>query len=253
MRNIFIETEYLGTNYFGFQVQNKKNSFENTVQKEIEGAINRLFKQDIRLIYSSRTDKGVHALGHCANFKITTNIPLKNIKRALNSFLPEDIRIKKVRSMPLDFHARFSVKSKIYRYMIDNSKELSILKKDFVYHYPNRLDIDKMIKVSKLLIGRRDFSVFAKDASRYETCVRTVKDISIRKKGRVISIDIEADGFLMYMARNIVAFLLKCAAENMTLKHAKDIIASKKDYSNNPVPAKGLYLMKVKYSSNNKI
>ena len=118
MNNIFFEVEYVGTHYFGFQVQNKKDSSEVTVQQKLEEALHRLLNQPIRIIYASRTDRGVHAKAQGVNFHSDTTIHPTNIVRALNAFLPEDIRVKKARYVASDFHARFSARSKIYRYII---------------------------------------------------------------------------------------------------------------------------------------
>ena len=117
-KNIFLEIEYLGTGYFGFQIQAHESRSEVTVQGLIEKAIEKLFKQKVRIIYAGRTDRGVHAKGQAVNFIVDTSIPLNNIKAALNTLLPSDIRIKRLKEVSLDFHARFWAKSKLYEYMI---------------------------------------------------------------------------------------------------------------------------------------
>jgi len=233
-KNILLEIEYLGTNYYGFQIQDKKASSEITVQAVLEEAIKKLFKKKIRVVASGRTDRGVHAKAQVVSFKIDIKIPLNNIKRALNTFLPSDIRVKKAKEMPLDFHARFSAKSKIYRYLIYNQQQPSVFWKDFSWYLAGPLNINLMQAAAKKIIGRRDFSAFAKEAKKYQHCIREVKDISIKKKGKFIQIDIEAEGFLRSMARNIVSFLVN-SAYNKPLR------------TNKPAPARGLYLYKVKY------
>lgn len=233
-KNIFLEIEYLGTNYYGFQIQEKKRRSEVTVQAKLEEALERLFNKKIRIVSAGRTDRGVHAQAQVVNFKVDTKIPLDKIKRALNSFLPLDIMVIRVKKVPLDFHARFSAKSKIYRYLIYNQKEASVFCKDFSWHLREVLDLKLMEKVAKKLIGRRDFSSFAKEAKKYKHCIRELKDISIKKKGKFVQIDIEAEGFLRSMARNIVSFLV-----NSTLN--KTLLINK------PAPAQGLYLYRVRY------
>jgi len=245
--NIFLEVEYLGAPYFGFQIQDKKGKKEITVQAILEKALKRLFRKKIRAVYSSRTDRGVHAKAQAVNFKVNTKIPPSSIKRALNAFLPSDVRVKKAKKVPLDFHSRFWVKSKIYRYMIYRAKEPSVFWKDFSWHIKEPLDLERMKKISEKLIGRKDFSLFAKKAKVYKDCFREVKDISIRKKPGFIYIDIEADGFLRNMARNIVSFLVKAGLKGLSLKQAASILSKKAPYHNYPAPAQGLYLHKVKY------
>ncbi|MFH1519109.1 MAG: tRNA pseudouridine(38-40) synthase TruA [Candidatus Omnitrophota bacterium] len=246
-KNIFLEIEYLGTNYFGFQVQAKKARDQVTVQGVLEQALLRLFKRRIRVVASGRTDRGVHAKSQVVNFKVDSKIPLANIKAALNTFLPQDIRVKKVKPVASNFHARFSVKSKIYRYVIIQSKEDSVFWRGFAWHIPIPLNLKKMGKASRKLVGRRDFSLFAKEAKNYKDCRRRVKDILIRKRTNLIYIDIEAEGFLRSMARNMVSFLVRVANGGIPLKDVPLILKQKTPYINNPAPAQGLYLYKVKY------
>ena len=161
MRNIFLEIEYVGTNYFGFQIQEKRKKNEVTIQGVLEEALFKLFRKKIRVAASGRTDRGVHARAQIVNFKVNTKIPLLNIKSALNTFLPSDIRIKKVKKVPEGFHARFSVKSKIYRYIIFQHREDSVFWRNFAWHFSTPLDLERMRKAAKRLVGTRDFSVFA--------------------------------------------------------------------------------------------
>jgi len=247
MQNICLEIEYLGTNYFGFQVQSKAKH-QNTIQQELEHALKKLFKQKIRIAFAGRTDRGVHAKAQVVNFKIDTQIPLKNIKRALNSFLPSDIRIKKAKKVPLDFHARFCAKSKIYRYTIFHKNEPSVFCKDFAWHIDTPLNLQDMRKISRKLIGKKDFYLFAKEAKKYKNCTRKLRDISIKKKGSFIYIDIEADGFLRNMARNIVSFLVKVGEAKLTPRSAALTLKGELPYINKPAPAVGLCLYQVKYT-----
>jgi tRNA pseudouridine38-40 synthase len=252
IKNIFLEVEYEGTAYWGWQIQNSPGTKDKklrvkTIQEEIEKAIKKLFNQEIRVVFTGRTDRGVHAKAQGVNFKVAKKIPLKNIKRALNSFLPADIGIKRVKEVPLDFHSRFSVDWKIYRYIIFKKKEPSVFWRNFSWHIPQTLDLDKMKSISKKLIGKNNFSMFAREAKKYKSCVREIKDISFKKKNGFIYIDIQADGFLRSMARNIVAFLVKVGEGKLSLSEATAILKGKAPYINKSAPASGLYLYKVKY------
>lgn len=246
-KNIFLEVEYLGVNYYGFQLQDKAGKREITVQEVLEKAIHKLFKQKIRIAYASRTDRGVHAKGQVINFKVESNIPLKNIKSALNTFLPDDVRVKKVKIVKDDFHSRFKAKSKIYRYSILNKKEPTVFLSAFSWYVAKPLNVPKMIRISKKIKGVKDFSLFAKEPNTYETCVRDLKNISIKKANGFIYIDLEASGFLRNMARNIVSFIVKTGSADIGLKEAVEILDKKKKYVNSPAPAQGLCLIKVKY------
>lgn len=246
-KNVFLEIEYLGSNYFGFQIQEKKGKKEVTVQSVIEEALRKLFKQKIRIVYAGRTDRGVHAKGQVVNFKVDSSIPFENIKVALNTLLPCDIRVKKVKKVPLDFHARFWAKSKIYEYIIFNKPEPSVFWEHLSWPISDSLDLSRIKKVAKKLIGKKDFFIFAKEAKNYLDCIREIKDIIVKKKGSFIHIYIEADGFLRSMVRNLVSFLVKVGKRKISLKEASLILAKKRPYTNKPAPAQGLYLLKVKY------
>lgn len=244
-RNIFLEIEYVGTNYFGFQIQNKRNQI--SIQKVLEDALQKLFKEEIRIQYCSRTDRGVHARSQGVNFTTCSTIPLQNIKNALNSFLPTDVKVKKAKRVGEQFHSRFCAKSKIYRYIIRNKKEQSVFWTNSSWHMDAPLDIEKMKKASKLLLGKRDFFLFAKDAAKYKDCIRELKNISIKKRASLVYIDIEANGFLRNMARNIVSFLVKVGTGQIDTKDISGILKRKIGYVNKPAPACGLYLLKVNY------
>ena len=246
-KNILLELEYIGSNYFGFQIQNKASQEQITIQGVLEEALTKLFRDKIKIVASGRTDRGVHARAQIVNFKVNTKIPLSSIRTALNNFLPSDIRVKKVKKVPDDFHARFSVKSKIYRYIIFQHREDSVFWRNFAWHLSASLNLERMRKAAKRLIGKKDFALFAKEAKNYKDCRRRVKSISIRKRANLISIDIEAEGFLRFMARNIVSFLVRASKTEISLKDISPILRGKVSYINRPAPAQGLYLYKVKY------
>ncbi len=259
LQNIFLEIEYDGTNYFGWQVQKRGPQGRRaaklqiaqekikTVQGELEEALKRLFNRDTQACGAGRTDKGVHAKGQCANFKVDTRIPLSNIERALNTFLPPDIYIKRIKSVPLSFHSRFNAISKLYRYVIINKKSFSVFMRNYAWHIPGDIDLEKVKKAALRISGKKDFSCFAKQPSNYKSCIRTIKNILIKKTGSYVYIDIEADGFLSSMARNIVSFLIMIGKRRILLKDVTTIIWGGIKYVNKPAPAQGLYLMKVRY------
>jgi tRNA pseudouridine38-40 synthase len=213
----------------------------------MEKALKRLFHTKIRIAYASRTDRGVHAYSQVVNFKADTKIPLKNIKSGLNAFLPSDVRVKSAKFVPLDFHARFWAKSKIYRYVILNRKEPTVFWEDFCWHIPMPLNINAMRRVSQKLLGKKDFSLFAKEAHTYQGTVRNIMHITIKKKNSFLYIEVEANGFLRNMVRNIVSFLAQAGRGKINLREALKILQKRLKYHNQPAPAQGLYLIKVKY------
>ena len=253
MRNLRIEIEYDGTGYYGWQVQNSRPSAVarqkfRTIQGVLEKTLQRILKEKIRLITSGRTDAGVHAKAQIANFRTNSNIAVKNLQKALNSLLPEDIVIRKVQQALPDFHSRFSAKSKIYRYTILNRDIPCAFLRNTVYFYPYPLKIKAMQMAAKILLGRHNFCSFQASAGKEKNPIKTIKKIKIAKVNNFIYIDIEADGFLYNMARNIVGTLLEIGKGRFSGKDLKNILLSQNRKLSGPTaPAKGLCLIKVKY------
>lgn len=206
MRNIKLTIEYDGTAYAGWQCQKPATK---TIQQIIEAVLRRILREKIKLAVSGRTDSGVHAQAQVANFKTGTSLSLRKIQNGLNGLLPGDIAIIKVEEEGPGFNSRFSAKSKIYRYSILNRSYPSALLRNTVYFYPFALDLKLMQKESKVLLGRHDFSSFQASGSKVKDSIRTIKDIRVFNKGDLLHIDIEADGFLYNMVRNIVGTLIE--------------------------------------------
>jgi len=256
MRNIKLTIEYDGTNYCGWQVQSRHAP--KSIQETIEKTLSKILQEKIRLIASGRTDAGVHALAQVANFKTNSNIALDKLKRALNGNLPDDIAINKIEEVNLDFHSRFHAKSKIYRYTILNRGWPSPLLRNTVYCYPYLLDIRLMQKEAECLLGKHDFKAFCASGSSTQTTIRTIKNISISSKPctlypvpcTFITIDIEADGFLYNMVRNIVGTLIEIGRGRFPRGGVKKILRSKNRKLAGPtVPACGLCLLKVTFKT----
>ncbi|MCK4245152.1 MAG: tRNA pseudouridine(38-40) synthase TruA [Candidatus Omnitrophica bacterium] len=249
MRNIRLTISYDGTNYSGWQRQ--KGSLEKgTIQGTIEEALERLLQEKVKLIGSGRTDSGVHATAQVANFKTKSSLSLREIRRGLNGLLDKDIRIKNIKGVPEKFNSRYAVCSKTYQYIISHQDS------PFLEHYtcfcPTQLDLPAMRKAAKALLGKHDFSSFQAAGSRIKDSVRSIKKLSIRKKkailGNLILIEIEADGFLYKMARNIIGTLLEVGQGKKVPRDIKKILDKKnRKFAGPTAPAKGLYLKEVKY------
>jgi tRNA pseudouridine38-40 synthase len=251
MRNIRLKIEYDGTNYKGWQIQNSsKNRTKphSTIQQEVEAVLSRILRENIKLIGSGRTDAGVHALGQVANFKTKSEIPACRIKRALNGLLPKDIVAVTAKEANLNFHSRFDAVSKTYRYRILNREYPSASRRLYQYHVPYRLDCKLMQKASVSLTGKKDFRSFQASDKKDRGSVRTIKKITVKKQGNMININIEADGFLYNMARNIAGTLIEIGRGKLPPEKIRDILAAKDRKKAGPTaPAKGLCLVKVKY------
>ena len=246
MRNIKIAVEYDGTGYCGWQVQNRSSA--KSIQETIEKALRKILQEKIKVIGSGRTDSGVHALAQAANFKTVSELDCKNIHKALNSSLPRDIRITQLKDTHPQFHARFSAKTKVYRYSIVNDSFAS----PFLYRYCHLvkypLDLGKMRRGAKSLLGRHNFRSFQAVDKRDRHSVRTIKRLEIRKKGGLICLDIEANGFLYRMARNMIGTLIEVGRGRINPEDIKAILRAKdRCYAGPCAPAKGLCLIEVKY------
>lgn len=252
MRNIKLTLEYDGTDFNGWQMQDRS---KRTVQGEIEKALSQILKKKTTVTGSGRTDSGVHAKAQTANFKTTSKMTPVQILKALNALLPEDVSVIAAQEVPLNFHARYSVKSKIYRYTILNRPTRSPLLRRESFFYPHPLNLSRMKKEAKFLVGRKDFKSFqASDSAideegrRGKNTVRTIRRLEIRKNGDFISIDIEANGFLYKMVRNIVGTLLEIGLGKRPMGSIQKILKAKnRKAAGQTAPAKGLYLMEVHY------
>ena len=244
-RNIKLTIEYDGTDYQGWQRQ--LNTRE-TLQEIIEEVLRGILQKKVSLIVSGRTDAGVHARGQVANFKTYTKIPLKKLKRALNSLLPDDIVVTRAQDIAWDFHARFAAKTKIYRYAIINQKYPSVFWRKFAYFVPFKLDFRLMQKEARALLGRHDFRCFQAAGRKAKDTVRTIKKIKVTKKGSIIFIDIQANGFLYKMVRNIAGTLIEVGRGRKPQISIKKILNSRnRQFAGPTVASCGLCLLRVQY------
>jgi tRNA pseudouridine38-40 synthase len=244
-RNIKLTIQYDGSKYHGWQKQPGKK----TIEAEIIQAIENLTCCDgIKLDGSSRTDAGVSALGQVANFKIDTPIPTKRMAKAITKYLPPEIVITEAVDVPDDFDAISDTKSKMYRYSIFTGKSRPVMQINHCWHRPGSLDIESMRKAAKKLNGKKDFKSFATACDKRSSSIRTILNCDVTKDGLWIYIDVEAEGFLYNMVRNIVGTLVEIGRGRWTVEKIDEIIAAKKRTAAGPIaPAGGLCLMWIKY------
>lgn len=245
MKNVKIIIEYDGTDYHGWQCQADLP----TVQKTIEDAIRKITRENVKITGSGRTDAGVHAIGQVANFFIETQMDTDTLRKALNSTLPRDISIIKAQEVPDGFHAQFSSRSKVYEYRIFNRPHPPALKRNRVWHIQEKLDTKKMREAAAYLEGTHDFSVFATADITVKTTVRTVKRVHVRKtREEIISVEIEADGFLKRMVRMITGTLVEAGRGKLSPEGFRQILAGGQKTKNVfTAPPSGLFLKKVIY------
>jgi len=245
-RNIKLILEYDGTNYHGWQSQAASGTA--TIQETLENAIKDLTKETTVTCSSGRTDAGVHAFGHVAHFTTTKSMPPEAWAPALNRLLPHDIRILSSEEVPAEFHARFSASGKTYKYIILNRHAPSALYRNRAWHIDRKLNLSAIRRGAAFLVGKHDFSSFRGAGCGAKTPVRTITSVSIRKRAEVVEILVEADAFLMYMARNIVGTLVEVGLGRFKAEEVKEILDSKdRKRAGRTAPPQGLYLVEVYY------
>ncbi len=246
MNRYQILIEYAGTNFKGWQIQKKGSTVQGTIQEKLS----KLLKQKIILIGSGRTDSGVHAIEQSAHFECESKIndTLKFIN-SINYFLNDkDIAIIKIKKRTLKFHARFSAKKRIYKYVILNRISSPIIEKKRAWHVRKKLDLDLIKKGAKKLIGTKDFSTFRAANCNAKSPIRTIDTIKIKNFKSKIEIEFKSQSFLQQQVRSMVGCLKYLGENKWTLKKFDEVIKSKKRvYCAPPAPPEGLFLSKVIY------
>ena len=193
MKRVMLVVAYDGTNYCGWQIQ--ANGI--TVQEELNRCLSKLLKEPIQTVGASRTDAGVHALGNVAVFDTAARMPAEKISYALNTYLPEDIRIQYSAEVAADFHPRYCESEKTYEYRILNRRFPLPTQRLYTYFYHYKLDVEKMREGASFLVGRHDFASFCGANAQVKSTVREVTGIDIEKKDDVITIQVRGRGFFI--------------------------------------------------------
>ncbi|HPN36829.1 MAG TPA: tRNA pseudouridine(38-40) synthase TruA [Melioribacteraceae bacterium] len=235
---------YNGSKYAGWQQQ--KNAI--TVQEKLINTIEILLKEKVNLIGAGRTDTGVNALGQVANFR--TDIKIEDLDKfcySLNSLLPNDISIKKIECVNKDFHSRFDAKSRSYLYLFLTEKDPFY--HNFAFYYPKiaEYSINKLNEISKQMLGRFDFTSFSKRNTDTNHNFCTVTNVCWRKAGNKYIFLIEADRYLHGMVRTTIGTILRCINNNEENGLINVIKLKNRIFAGESVPAKGLFLYKIKY------
>ncbi|WP_088106071.1 tRNA pseudouridine(38-40) synthase TruA [Halalkalibacter urbisdiaboli] len=245
MTRIACKVAYDGTGFSGYQVQPGKR----TVQAELERCLQVIHKgESIKVFASGRTDAAVHAKGQVIHFDSSLSIPEKQWPKAINACLPPDIRVMEAVFVDDEFHARFSVKQKEYRYRVSHTKAADVFTRNFSYHHPFNLNIDAMRDGAFYLVGTYDFSSFCAAKTEVQDKVRTLFKLEIEENDEELVFILVGNGFLYNMVRIIVGTLLEIGAgkrspiEMMAIRDGQN-----RDLAGKTVPGHGLYLWDVKY------
>ena len=244
MRNIKLIIEYDGKGFNGWQKQPDRLN----IQGEIEKAIEEITGEKVDLTASGRTDAGVHSLGQTANFKTDSKIPTEKFAKAINSRLKKSIVIKSAEEVDEKFHSRYSVKSKTYRYIINNSENGTAIYRGLEYHVPMKLDYEKMNEAIKYFIGEHDFKAFKASGTSSKSSVRTIYNAEVYEEGDRVFIELTGNGFLYNMVRIIAGTLVDVGIGKIEPNEIPEIIKmQRRENAGKTLPPNGLYLMKVMY------
>lgn len=251
MRNLKVFIAYNGAGYHGYQRQDNAV----TIQETVEKAIGKLLKTPPPVIYGcSRTDTGVHARRFCFNVHIENNIPCGGFVKGMNTVLPRDIAVLSCEEADEDFHARFCTKAKEYVYVIDNNEQRNVFLQNLAFHYPYKLNIDKMNEAAQLFVGTHDFGAFcrAEGKKRVNSTVRTIYSLSVSLSDGRCEIKICGDGFLYNMVRIVAGTLIYISEGRRTLDDVKSALGTgDRELAGITLPPEGLYLNDVFYNSIN--
>ena len=244
-KNFKLLIEYDGTRFHGWQRQKQERS----VQGEIEAALATMTREKITLNGSGRTDAGVHALGQVANFRCQTRLTAPDFLKGLNSLLPADVVIRVCEAVPLDFHARYDAKGKIYCYRILNRELPAAIGRQYAWHIRSPLDLAAVQQAARFLVGRHDFKAFEGAGSPRAHTVRDLRRVEVVcKSDDRIDIIFEADGFLRFMVRNITGTLVAVGLGKQPPEAVAAILQSRdRAQAAATAPACGLFLMAVHY------
>jgi tRNA pseudouridine38-40 synthase len=252
-RTLKLTVSYDGTRFVGWQRQAEGVS----IQGLLEEALARFEGAPVAVHGAGRTDAGVHALGQVASVQITSAHPTDAVARGLNACLPQDVRVTDVQEAAVDFHARFSARSKTYRYLLRNASTVSPFERAFVWHVPEPLDLDAMQAAARALVGTHDFAAFRSTGSDTKETVRTLTQSEILTSwsaphglddATLLAYEITGDGFLRHMVRAITGTLVDIGRGRRPAASMAALLAGgSRAQAGATAPPQGLFLVRVDY------
>lgn len=248
MRYVCLKLAYDGTDFYGWQHQPQRR----TVQGELEKAVHEVTGVWTRMHGSSRTDRGVHAFGQAVSFATETWLSNDALCKALNAVLPFDMVVLGVFDAPHGFHATRDSVRKRYRYVIQDGRPRDPFGRAYSWHVPRELNVDLMQEAAKLIEGTHDFRAFQSTGSSRESTVRTVYEVLVERRlldhGWRTIIEVEANGFLYNMVRNIAGTLLYVGQGKHPPSWVAEVLASqKRKLAGMAAPAEGLFLLWIEF------
>lgn len=244
MRNLKLTLAYDGTRLVGWQRQAEGDS----VQGLLEDALARFEGAPVTVHGAGRTDAGVHALAQVASVQLTCAHDNATLVRALNAQLPEDVRVLSIDEVPPEFHARFNARSKTYRYQIRHGIVADPFERAFVWHMPERLNVEAMRAAASVLVGTHDFAAFQSVGSGVHDTTRTIARSDIIDADGRLAYEVTGNGFLRYMVRAIVGTLVEVGRGFRAIETMSSLLQSSARGDAGPTaPPQGLFLVRVDY------
>jgi len=241
MRRVRVTVSYDGTDYHGWQVQPGLATIQGTIESvlaEIEGSA-------VQVDASGRTDAGVHALANVVSVEVSGGPPFERAVRALNTALPSDIAVTQLEAAAPGFHARFSARSRSYRYRIWRCPVRSPFEVGRSLWHPAPIDLGRLAASAAALPGEHDFRAFTPTDTQHGVFVRTILDARWRARGEAIEFEISADSFLRHMVRTLVGTMLERGPEEIALL----LRGAHRSAAGATAPACGLYLVRADYGA----
>jgi len=244
MRCIRMTVQYDGTNYHGWQEQPGLE----TIQGVLTERLATILGERPALEGAGRTDAGVHALGQVAAFRTEHGIEVPRLAAALNSRLPDDVAVVEMREVPLEFRPSHDAARKHYRYRIYRGPVKPVFEGRYVWHWYRPLEVEPMRAAARLLVGRHDFKSFEGRGSERASTVREVFRLDVLEAADELHVEVEGDGFLYRMVRNLVGTLTEVGRGHRPPEWVAEALAARDRTASGPcAPAHGLCLVRVWY------
>ena len=251
MRRIALGVQYVGTGWNGYQKQPARN----TVQDQLEIALEKFATVPLHTTCAGRTDAGVHAIEQVIHFDTELDRPSQSWVRGVNAFLPDSIVVRWAHEVPADaegneFHARFSARSRTYHYVLYNHANPSALLADRAGWVFRPLDVGRMREAGQYLIGTHDFSAFRASGCQANTPVKDMHEVGIKRHGDIIVFTVRASAFLHHMVRNIVGSLIYVGTGRNEPSWMKEVLESRsRDVAAPTFMPDGLYFARIEYDA----
>ncbi len=245
IKNYRMILQYDGSRYDGWQ---KQGNTEQTIQGKIENVLERMTGQPVEVHGSGRTDAGVHALAQVANFHADVLMSEEEIRKYLNQYLPDDISVMEVESVPDRFHSRLLAEEKTYLYRIETGDRKQVFERKYIYGLLKVPDVKAMELAAAFLIGEHDFKSFCSNRKMKKSTVRNLKKIEFEQQGSRLLIRYTGNGFLYNMVRILTGTLIEVGLGKRKAEEMKGILEAKdRKTAGFTAPPEGLFLEQVRY------